>query len=314
MEPNLNYIETPNATKFVIGQFNVLAKKLADKDPVHGFPIVPQKYLDWEYRKPKIIDIVKDCDVFVLEEYVSEDWSHRMDFPDHDMVDIRSDNGQHGVALFWKPKVFRHIISGGFQLGETSQVARWIRLSPHFGSETNNSTFHSMLLVGTHLKHGQNPEAKKIRMKQVESLLEEIQDLKKPTDFVVLCGDMNATLHSQPMNVLTTNIMKFENVFRSFHRREGSGITSLAGKYTTNKWRYFKDSNVLLSHLRTEDYILLHDPLCKVQVDSGDISPDIGETTIDAMDDTMGMPNKFWPSDHCCLKIKFALRNEQIES
>jgi len=254
------YTHNLNNNKIRILTWNILSEKLNNITD------------EWNIRVNKIVEIINenDPDIFCLQELdrfedIKENFAENyisQFIPKH--VRDNKDEMVDGCAMFVKKDKFKvnHIIDE-LIIPNTSQIFIYMCLQ----FINTNKLIH---IVTTHLKA--KSQFTKIRVNQINVLLKLFENVSDPC---ILCGDLNAFPHSQPLKIC------YDNNFRSSYSYDECDCTT----FTV----VAKNDNYTLK--KTVDYILY----------KGNIVP-ISNVYFDNIDD---IPTKDIPSDHVPLVTTF---------
>lgn len=184
------------SSKLTVMSFNILADSLA-----HSFPNVDGKYLDWEYRKPEIIRLIRERfpDIIVLQECDKfEELQEEFKYNYHAYFMCKQNDHSDGIAIFVRNHMqVNNVHKHSFD--NSSQVALIIEISLY------NKKF---MLAGIHLKSSefdssqdkkQIHQFEKIRLCQVIDLCQKLGTYKLP---YIVAGDFNEEINKPATNYM----------------------------------------------------------------------------------------------------------------
>jgi len=253
---------THSGDSFIVFHWNILADYLSEDFP-HSDPNI----LKWEYRAPRILNIIKEsnADLISLVEV-----DHYSDFiePELSVLGYKSlfqkkkGNNLDGCVLAWKNSFVLESYEILEYLEDNSQIA----IIAFF-----NFNGKGLCVVTTHLKAKVGFED--IRAREISILLEKLKAVNTKNYPIIVCGDMNDV----PDSVMAT--LFFNNQF-------------LSGCYL-HKWTTWKKRKEIVK--RTIDYILHTQgsiPIAQLDVPSDEDCPKY-------------LPALYYPSDHLSISVKF---------
>lgn len=207
--------------KFKLSCYNILAPTLA-KDHKYLYQNVPDKYLDWNYRRNKIINEIKNDkhDVYCFQEMEESQYNEYFykkfkDLGYYCLFKKRRGDRVDGLAMIFKKKRFDlesyefiEYFMPNVELLNKDNVAIIALLRPKYGP-----TSQKLCVATTHLLF--SPKRGDIKLAQLQVLLANIDRIafkecrlndngtSMETKYypTILCGDMNSTHNS--------NIYKF---------------------------------------------------------------------------------------------------------
>eukprot|EP00755_Sulcionema_specki_P025550 Sspe_Gene.15715::Locus_5481_Transcript_1_1_Confidence_1.000_Length_1783::g.15715::m.15715/K18764/CCRN4L; nocturnin len=163
------------------------------KGPPHGYqrPHIfrcPPKWLDWEYRGPRVAAEIRrlEADVIALQEV--DKWDFLRESLDGFDGTFASKTGfDDGVALLWRTSLFRPADRKIVRFSRGAQVALLQRLLL-FDTE---STARAIVVVSTHLKAGLHDRFEASRNEQLQAVITVTEEFARGDPIVVL-ADLNA--------------------------------------------------------------------------------------------------------------------------
>lgn len=166
-------------------QFNTLADSLSD-----GFPFVDEKYLEWNYRKPLIVqEILKhNPDIIGLQEVDRERADEFKEFTQgyKRFFCPKQNESKDGCMLLFRESMFEVVNHVDIQLGkDESQIA----IIAHLKTPSGRNIF----VVVTHLKAKEGFELKRYQQGRniMAGLKHYSQDIAPENKSVVILGDFN---------------------------------------------------------------------------------------------------------------------------
>jgi endonuclease/exonuclease/phosphatase family metal-dependent hydrolase len=224
--------------RFSVAQFNILADGLsAMRDDLGGFTASPVAFLDWDYRKHRIVEELmrhgSTPDIIALQEVDHfYDWfepvlnKHGYEGlffkkPNSPCRSSRDPSLEDGCALFWKNESMKLVSFEtmnydrfdlhGKPLNEKSNQVALIAVVEPLGGIP-------MAVATTHLLAAKTPEGERTRSQQINQLLGRLQQLNLPC---IIALDMNAALQEffsalhalEAYNEVMQNSLKFESAY-----------------------------------------------------------------------------------------------------
>lgn len=199
------------------------------------FPAVPDLYLNWEYRSPRILCEIErfNADILCFEEV-----DHFSDFYEPELSKIGYTGIWHqkpewhndGEAIFFKTSRFELKIANNFQFLGHNQSALYVIL-------LDKVTCEEIEVYVTHLKA--NKQYESVRVSQIEALLNHLsaKDLDKK---LIVCGDFNSLPGGPAYAKMSENNIGLRSVFKDV-LGPGEPLTTIKHRSTLEK--------------KTEDYI-----------------------------------------------------------
>lgn len=207
-------------TNIRVLHWNILAKSLAE-----GFDGVEQKYLDWEYRYPLVVNKIKSFspDIISLQEVEIDQYSDlKKAFPDYlgiytEKVKDVDDNGidsNHGTAIFINKKFRLH--EGHWERLGGSQIFSSIIIN-HI-DEPNKI----ILFGGCHLKA--KPGFEMTRLGQVTNIHLFINKNFKDIRRQIIVGDFNDVPESMCIESMASDYKMYHPEFTTHKSRGGKVV------------------------------------------------------------------------------------------
>ena len=279
----------PKSVTFTLFQWNTLNRKLSDKE---AFPFTKDKYLQWYHRHPLIKKIINENkgDIICLEEVGNYNLDFKKKIFDecsikYDLVfELRKSKLMGNVIGVNKDlftiETHENINLDGEEEGKPSgqnMVAALIN-----EKKTNNK----FLVIAVHLKS--KAENEKTRLGQVNHLIKFIEEKHLGKYPILILGDFNAEPNYECIEKFLVN--KNINAKSLFNLKELD--------FTTIK-------------LRDQLYRRIIDYIFFIGKNKDDTDKELkiisAEKATPIIDESVGLPNEVFPSDHLFLKAKVEL-------
>ena len=267
---------------YSILQWNILCTKISNE---FYFPKTEKKYLSWDYRKMLLKDIleIEKPDIMTLQEIDNYN-DFKKDILDNLKIKYDGDfhlksDGEMGIYIGINPEKFMIINKSkenlpGNDEDDENNLSNYIFVIYEIKEIKSDNTFY---LITTHLKskiHNEN-----IRLIQIQGILSYLNEKGIFRKNFIITGDFNA-----------------EPTYQSINNLENYGIESVFDLKNPNDYTMFMYRDE--KQKRYIDYIFY----------KGDILFGKQEKAIVDIDETCGLPNYEFPSDHLFLKAKFKFK------
>jgi endonuclease/exonuclease/phosphatase family metal-dependent hydrolase len=200
------------AQKLTVATFNV---RTADSQ-VKGH--------SWNSRVNAVADLIdkSNADVVALQEaganlgktvYAPGQYDIRWQFEDVDShVDSKyalvydgeystaSNGGKEGTRILYDTTAVRVVETGFFAPSKVTKYLRWVP----WALFENTTTGERFYFISAHLDNRKDSGKKRtlyeLRVKQIDSIIDKARDFKRSGHQVILAGDLNSNIYSQPRN------------------------------------------------------------------------------------------------------------------
>jgi nocturnin len=268
-----------------------------------AFPRVDPTHLQWEYRKPLIIEEIlrAEPDIVCLQEVDHYDELKSLlasKYAGHFKskgIDPGTP-GRDGGAIFWKRDrlTFRENIDQHYASMCNVAEMKQVMMSVAFDFKLTTEQVASVRIVATHLKAKTGFDEQ--RRLQCEAIAQFLNAEGTPLDLTIVCGDFNTERQSDAVTGLLqhANSVALES---AYHRVNEAN----SGEGREPEWTTWKIRDKVKK--TTIDFIFYDGRSAWQPVDVWRI-PDERD-----IDDTAALPCATYPSDHLALAAKFELQS-----
>lgn len=311
-----------SSTPISVLQWNVLADGLCANSPENGgFGLCPTPWLKADYRRSAIVKAIgaRSPDVVALQETDNWDWwkleMGKLGYEGRERMDDKSPclevalnqpKYPDGLAIFWKPGRFR---LSDVVLGKDPQDISAEGKDKFLIARLRvKKTGEYVVVCNTHLDSRKSVEGSKVRLKQTQRLLTQLEEMALPTAWdttgkdasaVFLCGDLNEV---QGQN--SHREIKERKILKETYRTQAGmrdvmrdqGGHTYAGYITSYKCRTgdYKHG----THKYAVDHMFHCGSAVPMTVARMPTAEEIGPR---------GLPSLNWPSDHMYIYTEYLL-------
>ncbi|XP_057540546.1 carbon catabolite repressor protein 4 homolog 6 isoform X2 [Amaranthus tricolor] len=221
-------VPPPNAERFVVLSYNILADYLANNHRKLYFHI-PRRFMSWEWRKGNILFELRlwSPDIICFQEVdrfhdLEEDLRVR---GYSGIWKMRTGDPIDGCAIFWRTTRFKLMYEECIEFNKhgmrdnVAQICVLESLLPNhkrdrLASSLSSEGSNRVVICNIHVLY--NPRRGEIKLGQVRILLEKAQAVSKMWEDapVVLCGDFNCTPKSPLYNFISEQKLDISEVDR----------------------------------------------------------------------------------------------------
>ncbi|EAS05777.2 endonuclease/exonuclease/phosphatase family protein (macronuclear) [Tetrahymena thermophila SB210] len=321
---NINKNNQQLSNQISITSYNILADLYTD--PWY-FPYCPKQYLNFDYRKWKIVEEIKliNSDIVCLQEADHIEDFYYQQFQDlgYQIQYALKPYRAEGILVMFKKDKFKmiseHVINFDNEIPDTFNKANYQRNNnaliiqlKHLISDLN------IVIANTHLFW--NPQNEEVKLLQTAQILQHLTKNYKQDENIILCGDFNSMPTSNVIKyitdkkephlsrvekqfakyVLIKDMMAIHNMFSEMN------LIDLKSSYDdylkTGKHPEF--TNYTQNFKGTLDYILFNPNMKQFQLS------EVREIPIDLIKKQKGLPSQDYPSDHLPITAIFSINQD----
>ncbi|KAL4502033.1 hypothetical protein ABPG73_020170 [Tetrahymena malaccensis] len=308
-----------------ITSYNILADQYTD--PWY-FPYCPKQYLNFDYRKWKIVEEIKliNSDIVCLQEadHIENFYYQQFQELGYQVYYALKPCRNEGILVMFKKDKFKfiaeYVINFDSQIPDSFNKANYQRNNNALIIELKHlNSDQKLVIANTHLFW--NPQNEEVKLLQTAQILENLTKYYKQDENIFLCGDFNSMPSSNVIKYITDkkepHLSRVEKQFSKYvlikdmmaiHKMFSEmNLINLKSSYSdyqkTGKHPEF--TNYTQNFQGTLDYIFYNPNMKQFKLN------DIREIPIDYVKKEKGLPSEWYPSDHLPITAIFSINQDE---
>ncbi|KAL4499815.1 hypothetical protein ABPG72_015164 [Tetrahymena utriculariae] len=309
---NINKKNQAISNQISITSYNILADLYTD--PWY-FPYCPKQYLNFDYRKWKIVEEIKliNSDIVCLQEtdHIEDFYYQQFQELGYQIQYALKPYRTEGILIMFKKDKFKmiseHAISFDNEIPDTFNKKHYQRNNNALIIQLKNlNSDLKIVIANTHLFW--NPQNEEVKLLQTAQLLQYLTKNYKEDENIVLCGDFNSMPSSNVIKyitdkkephlsrvekqfskyVLIKDMMAIHNMFSEMN------LINLKSSYDDylEAGKHPQFTNYTKNFKGTLDYIFYNPNMKQLQWSN------VRQIPVDLIKKEQGLPSQHYPSDH----------------